>query len=129
MFKGVKTIELVDTKKFYYLPKEPEWIEIIRKRISRGMVEDNYVYNYYNSANFNAKLFSNLNVLNVDASYNSEKYNNITIEYEVDYYPEIEIRECNVCGDKGHSSKDCNKKEATPETMSFYAKLKNILSL
>ncbi len=123
----IKTIEFVDTKKFYYLPKEPEWIEIIRKRISRGMVEDNYVYNYYNTANFSAKLFTNLNMLHVDANFNSDKYNNITIEYEVTYYPEIEIQECDVCGDKGHSRKDCTRKEATPETMSFYAKLKGIL--
>jgi hypothetical protein len=122
----IKTIELVDTKKFYYLPKESEWIEIIRKRISRGMIEDNYVYTHHNDNHFSTSFFTNLQMLQIDANYSSSKYNNISIEYSVTYYPTEEIQKCGVCGDKRHSSKECNKK-TTPETQSFYDKLKNIL--
>lgn len=123
----IKTIELVDVKKFYYLPKEPEWIEIIRKRISRGMIEDNYVYTHHNDNHFSSSFFTDLQMLHIDVNYNSAKYNNISITYSVAYYPTTELPKCDVCGDKGHSSKECNKKPSTPETQSFYNLLKNIL--
>ena len=123
--KPINIIDFTNKRKFYYLPKEPEWIEIIRKRINRGMNKDNYVYNFYDNNTFNTKLFANLNMLKIDMSYNSKKYNNITIEYDVTYYSMPNISKCFICGENGHSSKDCGQNENDDhETSSFYDYLK-----
>jgi hypothetical protein len=120
--------DFTDKNKFYYLPKEAEWIEIIRKRVNRNMLTDNYVYSYSDTNNFNLKLFSNLKLLNIDLTYNNNKYNNIKIEYDVEYYPIVEISTCIKCGDNTHETKNCGKTNKNNEDEnSFLNKLLNII--
>ena len=38
--------EFADDKRFYYLPKEAEWIDAIRKRVSQNVSSDKFTYSY-----------------------------------------------------------------------------------
>lgn len=73
--------------KFYYLPKEEEWLELIRKRLKHKLTKEKYVYSYKDMTKFKTSLTTKLQVLDIDINYNHKKYDNLKIYYEVEYYP------------------------------------------
>lgn len=98
-------------KRFYYLPKEKAWQDIIRRRLNEGMRTYNYVYNYTDSNVFDANLCAELKFLKLDFQYNRKSYENIQINYEVEYYPLTSLETCLKCGTQNHSTEKCNKRE------------------
>ena len=79
--------EFADEKRFYYLPKEAEWIDAIRKRISQNVSTDKFTYSYSDTNDIKYKAFTNLQLFNISCDYNRKQFENITINYEIDYYP------------------------------------------
>lgn len=73
--------------KFYYLPKEEEWLELIRKRLKHKLTKEKYIYSYKDMTRFKSSLTTKLQVLDIDINYNHKKYDNLKIYYEVEYYP------------------------------------------
>ena len=73
--------------KFYYLAKEDEWLELIRKRLKHKLSNEKYVYSYKDQTHFKTKLTSKLQILDVEISYDTSKYDNLKIFYEVEYFP------------------------------------------
>jgi len=79
--------EFADDKRFYYLPKEAEWIDAIRKRVSQNVSSDKFTYSYSDTNDIKYKAFTNLHLFNISCDYNRKQFENITINYEIDYYP------------------------------------------
>jgi len=73
--------------KFYYLPKDEGWIEIIRQRISKKAKDNEYTYNYTENSCFSVDLSAQLQALHINFAYNSSKYENLKIEYNITYFP------------------------------------------
>ena len=79
--------EFADEKRFYYLPKEAEWIDAIRKRVSQNVSSDKFTYSYSDTNDIKYKAFTNLQLFDVSCDYNKKQFENITINYEIEYYP------------------------------------------
>jgi hypothetical protein len=79
--------EFADNKKFYYLPKEAEWIDAIRKRVSQNASSDKFTYSYSDTNDIKYKGFTNLKLFNISCDYNKKQYENININYVIEYYP------------------------------------------
>ena len=79
--------EFADDKRFYYLPKEAEWIDAIRKRISQNVSSDKFTYSYSDTNDIKYKAFTNLQLFDISCDYNKKQFENITINYEIEYYP------------------------------------------
>lgn len=73
--------------KFFYLPKDESWIDIIRRRINNKASSDDFKYNYKDYNCVTKELSSYLNFLHISLHYNASKYDNLVIAYDVDYYP------------------------------------------
>ena len=79
--------EFADEKRFYYLPKEAEWIDAIRKRLSQNVSSDKFTYSYSDTNDIKYKAFTNLQLFNISCDYNRKQFENININYEIEYYP------------------------------------------
>ena len=79
--------EFSDDKRFYYLPKESEWIDAIRKRLSQNISSDKFTYSYSDTNDIKYKAFTNLQLFNISCDYNRKQFENININYEIEYYP------------------------------------------
>ena len=79
--------EFADEKRFYYLPKEAEWIDAIRKRVSQNVSNDKFTYSYSDTNDIKYKAFTNLQLFNISCDYNKKQFENININYEIEYYP------------------------------------------
>ena len=79
--------EFADEKRFYYLPKEAEWIDAIRKRVSQNISSDKFTYSYSDTNDIKYKAFTNLNLFDISCDYNRKQFENMSINYEIDYYP------------------------------------------
>jgi len=79
--------EFADEKRFYYLPKEAEWIDAIRKRVSQNVSSDKFTYSYSDTNDIKYKAFTNLQLFNISCDYNKKQFENININYEIEYYP------------------------------------------
>jgi hypothetical protein len=79
--------EFADDKRFYYLPKEAEWIDAIRKRISQNISSDKFTYSYSDTNDIKYKAFTNLQLFHISCDYNKKQFENININYEIEYYP------------------------------------------
>ena len=73
--------------KFFYLPKDESWIDIIRRRINNKASGDDFKYNYKDYNCVTKELSTYLKILHINLQYNTAKYENLVIEYDVDYYP------------------------------------------
>ena len=79
--------DFADENRFYYLPKEAEWIDAIRKRISQNVSSDKFTYSYSDTNDIKYKGFTNLKLFNISCDYNRKQYENININYVIEYYP------------------------------------------
>ena len=70
-----------------------------------------YVYNYSDSNEFDVGLSSELKFLKLDFDYNRKNYENIQINYEVEYYPLTQITTCLKCGLENHQAEHCTKRD------------------
>ena len=87
-----------DTKIFYHLQYNEEWIDIITNRLTKGLTKDKFNYRYYHKVLFNVGIVNKLNFLNIETNY-LKKYIDITnIEYEV-IYPSLKVKNVGIVGE------------------------------
>ena len=79
--------EFADDKRFYYLPKESEWIDAIRNRVSQNVCSDKFTYSYTDTNDIKYKAFTNLKLFTIKCEYNNKQFENLKINYEIEYYP------------------------------------------
>jgi len=79
----------LDKKKFYYLPNNPDWSDLIRNRLLFEAKDCHYEYNFTNSHCFSLQFISQLHFLGIDFNYNNKKYENFSLEYNIVYYPMV----------------------------------------
>lgn len=79
--------DIFSDNKFYFLPKEYEWQDIVIRRLENHLINDKYVYKYTNNIFFERTLISKLHFLNVNFNYNMNELDDIEIHYEIEYYP------------------------------------------
>jgi hypothetical protein len=79
--------ELFSNNKFYFLPKEYEWQNIIIRRLQNNLIYDKYIYKYTNNIYFKTSLVSKLKMIDVNFNYSTDELNNLEIHYEIEYYP------------------------------------------
>jgi len=72
---------------FYYLPKEYGWRNVIKNRLENKMINQDYTYKYSESSFFSVDFYNCLKRLNIKFHYASEKYNEVKIEYFIEYWP------------------------------------------
>jgi hypothetical protein len=102
--KKIDIHDFANKKRFYYLPKEKQWQDIIRRRLHEGMRTYDYVYNYSDSNEFDVGLSSELKFLKLDFDYNRKNY-------EVEYYPLENMTSCLKCGSQNHQAEHCTKRD------------------
>lgn len=85
--KDIDINDFIIKRNFYYLPNEDEWQDIIRNRIKKSMIKDNYYYVYENSSIISKELIAQLKIFNIGFRYNVNNNKNITIKYNVKYFP------------------------------------------
>jgi len=78
---------MFSNNKFYFLPKEYEWQDIIIRRLENNLISDKYIYKYSNNIYFKSSLTSKLKMIDVNFNYNTSELNNLEMLYEIDYYP------------------------------------------
>jgi len=76
-----------NNKKYYFLPKEYEWQNIIIRRLEDKLEKDKYTFTNSSSINFKASLKSKLEIINIGFNYSNDDLNNLNISYEIDYHP------------------------------------------
>jgi hypothetical protein len=113
--KKIDIHDFANKKRFYYLPKEKQWQDIIRRRLNDSMRTYDYVYNYSDSNEFDVGLSSELKFLKLDFDYNRKNYENIQINYEVEYYPLENMTSCMKCGSQNHQAEHCTKRDERNE--------------
>ena len=88
--KNNKPIDLsrfLDKNKFYYLPKNNEWLELINNRVNFNVNTANYVYEHCVNENIDFEFLQKMKFLKVDFKYKKNNYENLRFEYEIIYYP------------------------------------------
>jgi hypothetical protein len=81
------TDKFKEKRVFYYLPKEHGWRNVIKNRLENKMLTQEYTYKYSESSFFSADFYNCLKRLNIKFHYASEKYNEVKIEYFIEYWP------------------------------------------
>ena len=115
--------------KFFYLPKDESWIDVLRRRINNKASSDVFKYNYKDYNCVTKELSTYLKVLHINLQYNTSKYDNLVIEYYVDYYPfTYEVEKVSGYGEDKDKDKDkdkdAGKKDDKPGDLGFF----NIIS-
>jgi len=86
-FNSVIDIKKFSNKsKFFYLPKEFEWMEVINNRVNGNMKNQEYSFLFLDDYIFNSTFNNTLEFLDIKFGYETSKYNEITISYQVEYY-------------------------------------------
>jgi len=85
--KDIDINDFTNKRHFYYLSNEDEWQDIIRNRIKKSMIKDDYYYTYENSSLISKELKIQLKIFNIGFRYNVENNKNISIKYNVNYFP------------------------------------------
>jgi len=76
--------------KFYYLPQEYEWEDIIERRLNNKLVQDKYTYYHSDTRILKANLMNRLKIfdINIDVEKNEQRV--LKIEYDIEYHPLVE---------------------------------------
>ena len=77
----------LDKTKFYYLPKNTEWGDLIHNRVTYNVNTASYVYEHTINNNIDIEFLQNMRGLNIDCKYKKSNYENLRFEYEIAYYP------------------------------------------
>jgi len=72
---------------YYFLSKQYDWHNIIIRRIDGNLLSDEYVYINKETQLFKFKFIESIAKLDLSISYDWEKYQNLKIKYEIEYYP------------------------------------------
>jgi hypothetical protein len=80
--KNNKPIDLsrfLDKNKFYYLPKNTEWLELINNRVNFNVNTANYVYEHCVNENIDFEFLQKVKFLKVDFKYKKNNYEKVLV--------------------------------------------------
>lgn len=83
---NIKLEELYNDN-YFFLPKQNDWHNMIIRRIEGNLLMDEYIYINKETQLLKYKFIQTLAKLDLSISYDWEKYQNLTIKYEIEYYP------------------------------------------
>jgi hypothetical protein len=88
-FADTQTIhpESFKNKDYYYLPKHPDWVDLITNRLQYSALEARYVYKHANRRAASANLIAKLKGVGVECDFGHSTYDTVELEYEIVYYP------------------------------------------
>ena len=72
---------------YYFLNKQFDWQNIIIRRIEGDLSTDKYIYHNKEIKIFKTKFINKLKVLELSIDYDWEKFKDLKIEYEINYFP------------------------------------------
>jgi len=81
--------KFADSSKYHYLPKEFEWMDVIRNRVNGNMKNQTYSFTFSDNYKFKSRFYDSLKSLEIDFGYQTERFNELRVEYEVEYYSEF----------------------------------------
>lgn len=71
---------------YFFLPSQIDWHNMIIRRIDGNLLSDKYTYTNKETHLLKYKFIQTLTKLDLSISYDWEKYQNLTIKYEIEYY-------------------------------------------
>lgn len=80
-------LDKLDDDNYYFLNKQYDWHNIIIRRIDGNLITDKYEYHNIEIKIFKSKFIEKLKFLELSVDYDWEKLKNLTIQYEIKYYP------------------------------------------
>lgn len=81
--------DFLNVDSYHYLRQEPDWQYIIKRRVDYGMTYHKYSYTNNERKLLKRKFVSKMKVLDLGAEYDWEKYKELTIDYEIEFYPAL----------------------------------------
>lgn len=75
-----------NVRAFYYLPKEFGWRNLVKSRMENNVTTQEYTYKYSESVSFSAEFYNCLKQLDIKFKMASEKYNEVKIQYFIEYW-------------------------------------------
>lgn len=93
--------DLIDANGIYYLSKKYDWQSMCRRRIERRVLEDKFHFQFTNTMSFSASASAKLAKLGIGCNIVSDKLNDFSISFEIEYYPieENNSNDINIIGD------------------------------
>jgi len=73
--------------KFFYLPQEYEWEDIIERRLNNKLVQDRYTYYHSDTRLLKANLTSQLKFFDINIDMEKSEQRQLKIEYDIEYHP------------------------------------------
>ena len=81
--------DFLNSDNFYYLKQEDSWQYMIQRRIDYRMTYDKYTYQNSERKLLKNKFVSKLEMIDLTADYDWEKFKEFQMNYEIDYYPNL----------------------------------------
>jgi hypothetical protein len=78
-------INIFSHSSFYYLKREPAWIDMVSRRIEGGVIYDKYTYWNKEMKLLKGKFIQQLKCLDLSVEYDWKNYNDFMVDYEVSY--------------------------------------------
>jgi len=72
---------------YFYLPKHPDWVDLITNRLQYSGLEARYTYRHTNRSYASASLMATLNSCGVECRFTSSALETVELEYEIVYFP------------------------------------------
>lgn len=77
--------------KFYYLPQEYEWDDIIDRRLNNKLVKDKYTYYYSDTRILKANVMNKLKIFEINIDIENNEHRELKIEYDIEYHPLVVV--------------------------------------
>lgn len=82
--------KIFSSDEYYYLQQESNWQDMIRRRLDYNMTYDKYTYKNTERKLLKSKFVNKMKVIDLSADYDWEKYKQFVIDYEIEYYPDMD---------------------------------------
>jgi len=76
-----------DPVTYFYLPKHPDWVDLITNRLQYSGLEARYTYRHCSRSAASAGLIAKLKGFGVDCNFSSSALSCSELDYEIIYYP------------------------------------------
>ena len=75
---------------YFYLPKHPDWVDLITTRLQYSGLEARYFYRHANRSSASASLVAKLKSHGVECDFRQSTFDAVELEYKIVYYPLVE---------------------------------------
>ena len=72
---------------YFYLPKHPDWVDLITNRLQYSGLEARYTYRHANRSAASASLVAKLKGSGVECDFQHSTYDAVELEYDIVYFP------------------------------------------